>query len=141
MIYLDTSAFLKLYVREEGSESVQSALESQDQPLPVPEVLEWEFLNALGLKIFWGELDGPTVDHLIALFDDRLLRGQYVVPEINRDRLTADVRELTVNTQTIGARTLDIVHVALAQQLQVSAFLTFDDRQRALAESAGVILG
>lgn len=141
MIYLDTSAFLKLYVREEGSESVQSALESQDQPLPVPEVLEWEFLNALRLKVFWGELDGPTVDHLIALFDDRLLRGQYVVPEINRDRLTADVRELTVNTQTIGARTLDIVHVALAQQLQVSAFLTFDDRQRAVAESAGVILG
>lgn len=141
MIYLDTSAFLKLYVREEGSESVQSALESQDQPIPVPEVLQWELLNALRLKVFWAELDGPTVDHLVALFDDRLLRGQYLVPEINRDRLNADVRELTVTTQTIGARTLDIVHVALARQLQVSAFLTFDDRQRALAESAGVVLG
>lgn len=141
MIYLDTSAFLKLYVREAGSESVQRALESQDHPIPLSDVLRWEFMNALRLKVFWGELDGPTVDHLLVLFDDRLVRGQYVVPEIERDRLTSDVRKLTLYTQTVGSRTLDLVHVAVALQLQVDAFFTFDDRQRALAEKVGLVVG
>jgi len=71
VIYLDTSAFLKLYIREEGSESVQATIESQDQPLPVADVLQWEFFNALRLKVFWQEMDDATVDHLFALFDDR----------------------------------------------------------------------
>lgn len=141
MIYLDTSAFLKLYIREDGSESVQGALESQDEPIPVLDVLEWEFVNALRLKVFWGELDGPTVNHLVALFDDRLLRGQYVVADIDRDRLTTDVRVLSMHTQTVGSRTLDVVHVAIAHQLQVNAFITFDDRQRALARTAGLAVG
>lgn len=105
MIYLDTSAFLKLCVREAGSESVQHPLESQDYPIPLSDVLRWEFMNALLLKVFWGELDGPTVDELLVLFDDRLVHGQYVVPEIERDLLTSDVRKLTHYTQTVGAPT------------------------------------
>lgn len=141
MIYLDTSAFLKLYIRENGSESVQRALESQDQPLPVPDVLQWELVNALRLKVFWGELEARTVDQLVALFDDRLLRGQYVAVEINRGRLTTDIRELSRHTETVGSRTLDVVHVAVALQLQVNAFITFDARQRTLADAAGLVLG
>ena len=140
MIYLDTSALLKLYIREPGSESVQHALESQEQPVPVPDLLHWEFVNALRLKVFWGEVDSRTVDHLVALFDDRVLRGQYVVPEIDRARLTTDVRELSRHTETIGSRSLDVAHVAVALQLQVSTFLTFDDRQGALAENAGLVV-
>jgi predicted nucleic acid-binding protein len=141
VIYLDTSAFLKLYIREDGSEAVQAAMESQDQPIPIPDLLQWEFLNAMRLKVFWGELDEPTVDHLVALFDDRLLRGQYLTPELDRARVTTDVRELSHHTQAIGSRTLDVVHVAVALQLQPSSFITFDVRQRTLAESAGLVVG
>ncbi len=42
MLYLDTSAFLKLYIREAGSEQVQSMVVSQFEPLPVWEILEME---------------------------------------------------------------------------------------------------
>jgi len=138
VIYLDTSAFLKLYIREEGSASVQATIASQDQPLPVSDVLRWEFFNALRLKVFWGEMDDATVDHLLALFDDRLRRGQYTVADIDRARLTTDVREISRHTGTIGSRSLDVVHVAVALQLGVDHFVTFDDRQRTLASTVGL---
>ena len=75
MIYLDTSAVLKLYVREESSKFVQRCLEAKEAPLPITDILRFEFLNALRLKIFWNEFTDNTVDHLLALFDDRTLRG------------------------------------------------------------------
>ena len=138
MIYLDTSSFLKLYVREDGSEFVQQCLEEQDQPVPIPDILRFEFLNALRLKVFWNELTDATVDHLVALFEDRLLRGQYVVVEIDADRRISDFRHLTSHSSTMGCRTLDVLHVATALQLRPDRFITFDDRQRSLATAAGL---
>jgi predicted nucleic acid-binding protein len=138
VIYLDTSAFLKLYIREEASSFVQETIESQDDPIPVGEVLQWEFFNALRLKVFWGEMNDATVDHLLALFDDRMRRGQYAVADIDRPRLSSDVREISRHTGTIGSRSLDVVHVAVALQLEVDRFVTFDDRQRTLASTVGL---
>ncbi len=47
MIYLDTSAFIKLYLHEEGSEEVHGVVVAQTYPLPVWHFLEIEFVNAL----------------------------------------------------------------------------------------------
>ncbi|TVR75687.1 MAG: PIN domain-containing protein [Spirochaetaceae bacterium] len=138
VIYLDTSAFLKLYIREEGSELVQQVLEAQDAPVPISDVLEWEFFNALRLKVFRGELDSATVDHMMKLFDDRLLRGQYAAADLDRSLLSRDVRDLSRHSSTIGSRTLDVVHVAIAAQLKATRFVTFDDRQADLARTAGL---
>lgn len=138
VIYLDTSAFLKLYVREAGSEFVQHCLESQDYPVPIPDILRCEFLNALRLKAYWNELDDSTVDRLLTLFDDRLLRGQYAVVEIDGSRRISDFRQLSAHTVSLGCRTLDILHVATALQLRPRRFITFDQRRRSLAVAAGL---
>lgn len=138
MIYLDTSAFLKLYVREEGSEFVQRCLEAQENPVPMADILRCEFLNALRLKVFWNELTDRMVDQMLALFDDRLLRGQYAVVEIDIGRRISDFRQLTAHSSTLGCRTLDVLHVATALQLGPERFITFDDRQRTLAAAAGL---
>ena len=138
MIYLDTSAFLKLYLREEGSEFVQRCLEEQDHPVPMPDILRCEFLNALRLKVFWNELTDQTADELLSLFDDRLLRGQYAVVEIDANRRISDFRQLTSHSSTLGCRTLDVLHVATALQLGPDRFITFDDRQRMLAAASGL---
>jgi len=138
VIYLDTSAFLKLYVREEGSEFVQRRVQLQDEPLPVVDLLQSEFVNALRLKVYWEEIEAPTVDHLIALFDDRLTRAQYFVATVDRIRLLQDARDLSDHTTSIGCQTLDILHVASALQLEPREFLTFDSRQAELARRAGL---
>lgn len=138
MIYLDTSAFLKLYVRETGSDVVQAQVTSQDDPLPVWDLLQAELLNALRLKVFWGDLSAEEVDRLIALFDGRLQSGQYFVPEIDRNALSASFRSLSCETPRTGCRTMDIYHVACALQLEPEGFISFDGRQRALASGAGL---
>jgi predicted nucleic acid-binding protein len=52
MIYLDTSAFIKLYLREDGSAEVNDLVVSQQDPLPVWHLMELEFLNAIRFKVF-----------------------------------------------------------------------------------------
>lgn len=83
VIYLDTSAFIKLYIKEEGSEEVHSLVTSQDDPLPLWDILEAELTNALRLKIFWGDLDADQCDYLLAKFRARKLKGQYYRPHLN----------------------------------------------------------
>jgi hypothetical protein len=42
------------------------------------------------------------------------------------------------HTSTLGARTLDLLHVAAAFSLKAKTFLTFDRRQFALARASGL---
>ena len=140
MIYLDTSALVKLYVLEPGSEFVQSCLSGQEDPLPVWEMQEAELTNALHLKVFWKELSAAEADVLIGHFRDRMKRGVYFFPEIDRVELMRAFHRLSRETPNTGCRTMDILHVACALQIQSCQFITFDDRQSALARLAGLTL-
>ena len=138
MLYLDTSALLKLYIREDGSEQVQAAVEAQDDPLPVWELQEMELINALRLKVFWKEITAAQAERQIDLLDQRKARGFYYFPKIRRAELHADFRTLSAETPQSGCRTMDILHVACALQLGAKRFLGFDKRQRDLARTAGL---
>jgi len=122
MVYLDTSALLKLYVREPGSEAVQGLIESQDEPLPIWEILEMELLNALRLKVFWDESEASEANRQLELFEGRKRRGLYHTPVVGRSELMAAFRELSATTPDPGCRTMDILHVAFAIQLQPEVF-------------------
>lgn len=138
MIYLDTSALLKLYIHEAHSEAVQEWVEGQDDPLPVWDLQQMELKNALRLKVFWGGISATQADRLIQLFEQRLHRGQYFYPEIDRAGLRASFQELSRETMRLGCRTMDILHVACAMQIDPEAFVTFDARQRELARHANL---
>jgi len=138
VIYLDTSAFLKLYILEDGSQDVARLVESQDEPLPVWDMLEAELINALRLKTFWGDISTEQADQQIKLFDVRKRRGLYIVPELARGDLMVSFRRLAAETACLGCRTMDIIHVACAMQLNATAFLSYDKRQRTLAKHAGL---
>lgn len=140
MLYLDTSAFLKLYVREAGSEAVQSLVQSQSHPLPVHDLLEMELTNALRLKVFWEELPREASDEQIRLFQERKRRGLYFTPEIHRADQLKLFMQLAEKTSEIGCRTMDILHVATALILEADAFVSFDSRQCQLAEASGLRL-
>lgn len=138
MIYLDTSAFLKLYILEKGSTDVQTLVTSQDDPLPLWELQHHELVNAFRLKVFWREITANQADDLVGLLDARLRRGQYFVPDIDRAELSATFRTLSRETPRTGCRTMDILHVACALQLAPDSFVSFDDRQKQLASFAGL---
>ena len=140
MLYLDTSALLKLYIRETGSEAVQSHVASQYHPLPIWEIQKAELINALRLKVFWKEITLEQAETQIRLFENRLKRGLYTFPEIDRNSLMKCVFRLGAETPRLGCRTMDIFHVACALEIGASEFLSFDQRQNALATSAGLKL-
>lgn len=138
MLYLDTSALLKLYIREPGSEEVQARIAAQDQPLPVWEIQEMELTNALRLKAYWKDITADQAEAQLTLFHERRQRGLYVFPELRRGALMDTFRRLSAETPRLGCRTMDILHVACAVQLRADEFLTFDQRQRTLALHAGL---
>jgi hypothetical protein len=138
MLYLDTSALLKLYIREQGSERVQSHVTSQDLPLPIWEIQKAELVNALRLKVFWNEITLDQAETQIALFESRMKRGLYVFPEIDRASLMKSFLRLSGETPRLGCRTMDILHVACALEIGASEFLSYDQRQKSLAAHAGL---
>ena len=138
MIYLDTSALVKLYVLEAGSEFVQSCLSEQDDPLPIWELQEAELANALHLKVFRNEWTEAEAELQIKHFHSRKQRGLYVFPEIDRVELIREFHRLSRETPRTGCRTMDLFHVACALQIPSCRFLTFDGRQGKLARLAGL---
>jgi len=138
MLYLDTSALLKLYVREAGSRWVQEQVASQYDPLPIWELQEAELVNALHLKVFWKEITEGQVQDQLALFQSRKKRGLYVFPSLERSQLMDRFRSFSRHTMDLGTRTLDVLHVACACEVGAETFLSFDKRQNVLAERVGL---
>lgn len=138
MIYLDTSALIKLYLIEESSEQVNQLVAGQDEPLPLWELQEAELVNALRLKIFWGELEEAQADQLIGHFQTRKKAGLYYYPEIDRTELLPCFCELSAHTTQLGCRTLDVFHVSFAKLIGAGLFVSFDERQLRLAKLAGL---
>jgi len=138
VLYLDTSAFLKLYFKEHGSEAVQQLIASQRHPLPVWEIQQMEMVNAMRLKVFWKEISLAEAERQISLFKDRRRRGLYYQAEIDRLELSETFERLSLQTVRNGGRTLDILHVACALVLGASHFLTFDAKQRLVARESGL---
>lgn len=138
MIYLDTSALIKLYILEKGSEKVQSRIAAQDYPLPVWEFQEAELTNALHLKVFWKEITLDQAQQQISLFQKRKKNGFYFYPEMDRYLLMEKFHELSQRSAHNGCRTMDIFHIACALQISCQQFMTFDQRQRSLALEVGL---
>lgn len=137
-IYLDTSALIKLYIFEEGSESVNKIITDNAAPLPVWDLHLIEFHNALKLKIFRNELTEQEASHLSILFTERKKTGIYYTPELDRKDHTELCLEFTDFSAELGCRSLDIMHVAAASLFKADRFITFDSRQSALAEKVGL---
>ena len=138
MIYLDTSAFAKLHVAESDSLRIVELVQRQSDPLPLTDIQEAELINAIYLKVFWKLVRSREAATQIDAIRKNKKSGLYYTPDINRNSVLMTFLDLAVHTQTIGSRTLDILHVAYAVQLQPDIFVTFDDRQRKLARKAGL---
>lgn len=138
MIYLDTSALLKLYVWEPGSDTVQRLISQQDDPLPIWEIQEMELTNGLRLKVFWKEISEEQADEQLGFFADRKRRGLYFTPELSRSALMESFRNLSRHNSKLGCRTMDILHVACALNMEADQFVSFDKRQLELAGKAGL---
>jgi len=137
-IYLDTSALIKLYIIEPGSEIINKIISENASPLPIWDLHLIEFHNALKLKVFRKELNDSEALHLGVLFNGRKESGIYYSPELDRKIHTELCLKLTDISSKIGCRSLDIMHIAAASLFQVDQIITFDIKQAELAEQVGI---
>lgn len=139
MLYVDTSVIVKLYVRETYSKEAAAFLKSNDEAIPLTRFHDLEFSNAVHLKGFRGELTDTEAEAIVSTFKDHEKSGIYFRPPIGWPRTFDLAVELaTHHTKKIGARSLDILHVASALAVGSDRFLTLDGRQANLAVLAGL---
>ena len=137
--YFDTAIILKLYVQETTSpDAIRLASEC-----PTPYLLtpwqEIEARNALRLKVFRKEITAAEMQASLEAFDDDILSGRWKTPEYTEATVWRFARELSDrHAATIGCRTLDLIHVAVALSFGVKTFMTFDGRQSAVAKLEGL---
>ena len=126
MIYLDSSAVVKMIRPEAESRDLVEWLNRRNEPAVTSVLAEVEVPRAL-------RRSGPV--YLAAM--------PGVLASISRVEMNASVRATAAAYVTDTLRSLDAVHVATAEALvasgkTVSAFVTYDRRQASAAEAVGI---
>lgn len=145
--YPDTSFLCSIYRQQTHTPAALAYREAMTEPLHFSALLEFEFIQAIRLQIWLHAADRSRgysereADQMIADWEVDLASGRNRLVPSDSDAVLRLARTLSLQrTAEGGHRTLDILHVATAVHLGAREFLTFDDRQRQLAEYAGLNL-
>jgi len=137
--YADTGFLCSLYAPDAHTHRAVSRMARQTLPLPVTWLHQLEFRNALRLRVFRGELTPTQRDASLNAMLADLASGVLAHVEPPLADLTTEAERLSaLHSETLGTRSLDILHVASALVLGLSTLLTFDHRQHALARAVGL---
>lgn len=139
MIYVDTSVIVKLYFREEFSFEASNWIRKRSRAIPLTPFHELEFTNAVKLKRFRKEMTKEEAETVIARFHEHEKRAVFYRPQIDwADTFGLAIDLSRTHTEKIGARSLDVIHVASALALGADGFTTLDQKQSKLAANAGL---
>lgn len=140
-IYFDTALLVKAYVEEETSPLADALLRKATIPVAFTGLHGLEIRTALRLKLFRGELSAAELAGALQSLQSDLEAGLLANPSLDLEAMfhRAEVLSAKYVAET-GARSLDILHVAAALELNSDAFASFDERQRAVARQAGLKL-
>jgi predicted nucleic acid-binding protein len=137
--YIDTSVIVKLYSLEPNSLEVSRWIRKNNEAIPLTNLHELEFNNAIRLKQFRKEISSDQANQILSRFDDHKKEGIYYHPKLNWTDIWTSSIDLSIRHMGIvGSRSLDILHVASAIELKFSRFVTLDIRQADLAKRAGL---
>lgn len=135
--YADTSFLVSLYTPDANSSRAAEVMGTKPTLLLTP-FGELELLNALELRGFRKELSRREVKRARDAFESDRDSGIFSLQPAPTVLYEVAGRISRRRTFQLGARTLDILHVASALVLKAKAFYTFDERQRDLANAEGL---
>lgn len=135
-VYFDSSALLKLYLPEPGSNDLDRALEGRDDLL-ASDLTVTEIVSALARRVRDGELspEQARVVHrsLVAGLDT----GPYGHVDLDRG-VHRDAERLLLDRRDVNLRAADALHLALAISARAGTIATFDRRLGAAARAVGL---
>jgi predicted nucleic acid-binding protein len=134
MIYIDTSSFLKLFLVEPESESVEEALPGYDAVF-VSNLTELEARVQLRAFVYGGRFTRG--------FETRVLRDMSLLvmeKPLLRVELRGPIFTTAINQHekaTAHCRSLDCLHLAAMEEIGVRRLMTHDSRQAEAAVALG----
>lgn len=139
MDYPDTSFLVSLYLDDQNGEVATTYAEEHGGPLLFTPLVRIEMANAFRLWQFRKILTAAKVRSIFRDVAEDVAGGFLrETPVAWADLLIAAEQLSARYTPRTGNRTLDILHVAAAEALGAKQFLSFDQRQRKLAERTGL---
>ena len=137
--YADTSFLLSLYAPDANSAAAAATMAKLRPPLPFTPLQQAEFRNATRLRVFRKELTPAERDAVLEQLTNDLAGGVLMPTPLAWSDVWREAERLSArHAETTGARTMDILHVAAARTLGATELLTFDNRQRAVAQAEGL---
>lgn len=137
-IYADTSFLVSLYIQDGNS---VRAVASAPQLLPafLTPLAEHELRNAIRLCVFRRQITAVQREKALHDLESDKAAGVLHVAPLDWPKALKHAEALgRRHTEGLGARGMDILHVASALALKAGRFVTFDERQRELARLAGL---
>ncbi len=133
IVYLDTSALVKLYHQEAGSEEVENILIEVEE-IYLSEIAKLEFKSAIWKKVRTGEVDEENA--LIAIDSFQNDFDKYAWIAIKPD-IIASAQELLMTHGKRGLRTLDSIQLAsiLILKEEECTFITFDSNLKDISQA------
>ena len=148
MVYADTSFLCSLYLPRPSSVEAARAFAALKGAFPVTELLLYEFENAARVAAWMNAKDKhkgfstQVAQTALARLEVDLDEGVLAIVPCDITAVIQDARKLSnAHTWRGGHRAFDLLHIAAARKLKARRFLTFDARQRELAETVGIKVG
>jgi hypothetical protein len=135
-VYLDTSALAKWYLNESGSDAFVDYLQAIDVAI-ISRLTRTEMRSLLSRRRRMGELNAETESVLYAAFLDDIARGwlnDYPVTDACFDEAV----NLITRYPEHPLRTLDALHLALVNQLEIETVATADSVMAEAASTMGL---
>ena len=139
VIYPDTSFLISLFVDENPTPLAKTYTENLAEPLTFTPFHRLELRTALRLRAFRKEVTPHGLQTALQRSDEALVGGILLhAPLVWADALREAERLSAAYLTELGVRSGDLFHVASAVVLGAREFVTFDQRQTALARRAGL---
>jgi predicted nucleic acid-binding protein len=137
--YPDTSFVLSLYLQDVHSPKAAAHLAGRNRPLAVSALLAFEVEQAIDRAMFRRTLAPAQGHKALSDWQADLASGAVEIVGTDWPQAYEEARRIArLRTVTEGYRSLDILHVAAALVSEAEELLTFDERQRKLAQAEGL---
>jgi predicted nucleic acid-binding protein len=137
-IYLDTSALLKLYLREPGSEELNRSV-AERRDLLLSELAITEFVSAVARRKREGGLSPSDAGLVHRTLLESAGAGIYLRVELTPPTYRS-AETILLSSEIENLRAADALHLALAHASDARTIATYDSRLRRAAEARGLAL-
>jgi hypothetical protein len=140
--YADSSFIVSLYLQQRNSAAAAAFMLRNGEPLPFTPWHRLEVRNAIRLAVFHRAIDSQQSKTQLKQVEIDLREETLIVhtPIDWVAVLRGAEKWGAARNASLGCRSGDLFHVVAALEWGAELFLTFDERQRKMAEAAGLTL-